>query len=94
MSKSKEYKNYHEKKKPKRKDGTIDAGKGKRRPHHKDEIKGVKKSSRNDSGNNSNNSSSSNSSSNSNSNNNDNKSYLFLVQPFLQMEFLDLPSYP
>ena len=42
MSKSKEYKNYHEKKKRKRKDGTIDAGKGKRRPHHKDELKGVK----------------------------------------------------
>lgn len=46
MSKSKEYKNYHEKKKRKRKDGTIDAGEGKRRPHHKDALKGVKKSSK------------------------------------------------
>jgi len=43
MSKSKDFKKYHEKKKKLRKDGTIDAGKGKRRPHHKKALKGVKR---------------------------------------------------
>ena len=41
MSKDKSFKEYHEKPKKYRPDGTVEAGKGKRRPHHKDAQKGV-----------------------------------------------------